>query len=89
MLTLPIKRKWYNMIKEGKKKEEYREIKQYYISRLQKHLGEIIDVKFRNGYSKNSPALVCRCRIDIGRGLTAWGAEKDTVYYVLEILSIK
>lgn len=34
MLTLPIKKKWFDMIKSGKKKEEYREIKPYYDSRF-------------------------------------------------------
>jgi len=30
MLTLPIKKKWFDMIASGEKKEEYREIKEYY-----------------------------------------------------------
>lgn len=30
MLTLPIKKKWFDMILSGEKKEEYREIKEYY-----------------------------------------------------------
>ncbi len=30
MLVLPIKKKWFDMIASGKKKEEYREIKPYY-----------------------------------------------------------
>ena len=34
MLTLPIKKKWFDMIKSGEKKEEYREITPYYNSRL-------------------------------------------------------
>ncbi len=34
MLTLPIKKKWFDMIVSGEKKEEYREIKPYYISRF-------------------------------------------------------
>lgn len=38
MLTLPIKKKWFNMIKSGEKKEEYREIKPYYTSRICKIL---------------------------------------------------
>lgn len=29
-LTLPLKRKWFDMIKSGQKKEEYREIKTRY-----------------------------------------------------------
>lgn len=34
MLTLPIKKKWFDMILSGEKKEEYREIKPYYILRF-------------------------------------------------------
>ena len=35
-LTLPLKRKWFDMIKSGEKKEEYREIKPFYESRFYK-----------------------------------------------------
>ena len=34
VLVLPIKRKYFDMIKSGEKKEEYREIKPYYDSRI-------------------------------------------------------
>ena len=34
MLILPIKKKWFDMILSGEKKEEYREIKPYYDSRI-------------------------------------------------------
>lgn len=34
MFTLSIKKKWFDMILSGVKKEEYREITPYYISRL-------------------------------------------------------
>lgn len=34
MLTLPIKKKWFDMIKSGEKKEEYREIKPYWSTRF-------------------------------------------------------
>lgn len=30
-LTLPLKKQWFDLIKSGEKKEEYREIKPYYI----------------------------------------------------------
>ena len=39
MLILPIKKKWFDMILSGEKKEEYREIKLYYISRFKALLG--------------------------------------------------
>lgn len=34
MLVLLIKKKWFDMIKSGEKKEEYREIKPYWTKRL-------------------------------------------------------
>ena len=34
MLTLPIKKKWFDMILNEEKKEEYREIKPYYDTRF-------------------------------------------------------
>ena len=33
-LTLPLKTKWFDMIKSGEKLEEYREITPYWVSRL-------------------------------------------------------
>lgn len=35
MLILPIKKKWYDMIASGEKKEEYREIKPYWTKRIE------------------------------------------------------
>lgn len=42
MLVLPIKKKWFDMICSGEKKEEYREIKPYYDSRFQNAFGFIL-----------------------------------------------
>ena len=39
MLTLPIKKKWFDMILSEEKKEEYREIKDYYTTRFLNALG--------------------------------------------------
>lgn len=36
MLILPIKKKWFDMIASGEKKEEYREIKPYWDKRFRK-----------------------------------------------------
>lgn len=36
VLHLPIKGVWFNMIASGEKKEEYRDVKRYYIDRLRK-----------------------------------------------------
>ena len=43
MLMLPIKKKWFDMIKNGEKKEEYREIKPYWKSRFYNAVKEVLD----------------------------------------------
>ena len=41
-LVLPIKRKWFDMIRKGIKLEDYREIKPYYDTRLMNAFGSIL-----------------------------------------------
>jgi hypothetical protein len=100
MLTLPIKKKWFDMIASGEKKEEYREIKDYWTIRFYKNLydltienGTIINgqgtVIFKNGYSKNSPMIKCFIELIIDYGKDKWGAEPNKLYYVLKILSVE
>lgn len=96
MLTLPIKKKWFDMILSGQKKEEYRDMTSYYDSRLGKHFfvnegtltSEEFEVKFRNGYRKDSPSFVAIVKPRIGFGKIEWGAEPEAQYYVLEIVRI-
>lgn len=95
MLILPIKKKWFDMILSGEKKEEYREIKPYYEARF-KNLwkGSLIgglaerEIVFRNGYSKDSPSFIAKCSVKIGTGNPKWGAEQGKEYYILEIHEI-
>jgi len=57
-LHLTLKKKWFDMILSGEKKEEYREIKNYWAARL---LGKQYDtILFRNGYSKNAPKFLIK-----------------------------
>lgn len=91
MLVLPIKKKWFDMILSGEKKEEYREIKPYYDKRIGHYAigtGKITTLVLRNGYSYNSPAIKCKCSISIGTGVQGWGAEPNINYYVIKILEI-
>ena len=97
MLILPIKKKWFDMILKKEKLEEYREIKPYYTSRFNNMMGKdikiennkvVFNVIFRNGYSKNSPQMTCKCFLRIGTGKQSWGAEQGKEYYILEILEI-
>ena len=88
MLTLPIKKKWFDLIKSGIKKEEYRAISPYYISRLGRFQGKEIEVCLRNGYSSSSPALNVLCEVTTGTGKAEWGAVENQYYFVLKILKI-
>ena len=92
MLILPIKKKWFDMIKSGEKKEEYREIKPYYDSRFRGYYyattGMQPHVLFRNGYAKNSPTIECKVVIRTGTGKPEWGAEPNKEYYILDILEV-
>lgn len=101
IMTLPIKKKWYDMILFGDKREEYREIKPFYQSRFRNYLHlerssdeepwrkpEVI-VRFRNGYNKDSPSFRARCTVDIGEGKPEWGAEPGKRYFILHILEIE
>jgi len=73
ILHLTLKKKWFDLIKEGKKKEEYREIKPYWEKRLCEkieigtgdNVGRIRyipkkfdEIHFRNGYKPDSPYMV-------------------------------
>lgn len=95
MLTLTIKKKWFDMIKSGEKKEEYREINVYYQSRFDKYTPicdwppEEFSIILRNGYSKKSPSLKCDVTVQVGEGKEEWGAEKGKFYYVLKILNVE
>ena len=104
MLVLPIKKKWFDLIKAREKIEEYREIKSYYASRFFRNyidsgcgLEWVLNndpevythIILRNGYSSNSPSIQCYVRINKGYGKEEWGAEPNKLYYVLKILSVE
>lgn len=98
MLTLPIKKKWFDMILSGEKEEEYREIKPYYTTRLSK-IFIMVDtipvgtanaqIRFTNGYGYKVPAFIADCHLEKRTGHTEWGAEPGKEYYVLVIEKIR
>ena len=67
ILHLTVKKKWFDKIASGEKKVEYREIKDYWISRLcisykvaSKKMLEFKkydEIHFKNGYSKKVPFM--------------------------------
>jgi hypothetical protein len=86
-LHLTLKKKWFDMIASGEKKEEYREIKPYWTKRLTDGDPKHWDVvAFRNGYAKDSPVIYCVFKgIKIGRGNPNWGADQDMDYYIIRL----
>ena len=56
ILTINIKRKYFDLIKNGKKKEEYRLIKKYWIDRLENK--EYDFIRFQNGYNRDSEKFI-------------------------------
>ncbi|MBQ8708502.1 MAG: hypothetical protein IJ523_10485 [Succinivibrionaceae bacterium] len=91
MLTLPIKRKWFDMIASGEKLEEYRALTHYYIVRIKNAQRFKADGKWqfyvilRAGYNKNSPMMAIQCWEDTGEGKPEWGAEPGEKYIRLHI----
>ena len=94
MLTLTIKKKWFDMILSGEKPEEYRSITPYWTKRFQTidlldEYGNptiyMVTVKFRNGYSAKSPAFEADVHLSVHRGFEVWGAKPGEIYYVLNI----
>lgn len=60
ILNFTLKKKWFDLIKSGKKKKEYREDKPYWNSRLvnEEGVGKEFDiVRFRNGRRADSPTV--------------------------------
>lgn len=87
MLTLPIKKQWFDMILSGEKKEEYRDVKPYYLARF--HGKEKRKIRLRNGYGKTCPSLVATVTLSIGTGRPEWGAVPGRYYFVLRIHDVK
>lgn len=86
-LSLVLKKKWYDMIASGEKTEEYREIKPYWVKRMQNCRDRHYDaVTFHLGYAKDRPTMTFVLdKITIGRGRAEWGAEEGNLYFVIHL----
>ena len=93
ILHLNLTSKWYDLIEQGIKTEEYREIKPFYsrifgdnaikIKGKYYHPTDII-VCFSNGYSKNRRQMYWTLKDKIiSFGKTEWGANGKEQYYTL------
>lgn len=86
VLHLTLKKKWFDMISSGYKKEEYREIKNYWIARLI-NSRKYDYVKFVNGYGAHRPSMLVELLgiCASGTGKQEWGAEPGAYYIVLSL----
>lgn len=88
-LKLVLKKKWFDMIVSGEKKEEYRDLTEYWQNRLwflDCYPKEFDAVTFYLGYAKNRPSATFKwLGTVIGEGKEAWGAEKGKDYFVIKL----
>lgn len=93
ILHLNLKKKWFDMILSGEKKEEYRECSPYWIKRLRitrikikgslYHPTDII-ICFSNGYQKDRDQFYIECKgLSVGYGRINWGAKMEQQYFIL------
>lgn len=92
-LTLTLSRKWFDLIKSGEKKEEYREIKPYWNKRLLDKsesfsiFTEYDEVEFTLGCPRKNETdkriTFAKPHIRISHGRPEWGAKPDTLYFVI------
>lgn len=97
-LKLSLYKKWYDMIISGEKKEEYRDIKPYYISRFlscsktcNEHNCEACNhpefinfdtICFTIGYNPKSEIRFKCCGISIGKKNPKWSSFQKTSFVI-------
>lgn len=90
VLKLTLESKWFNLIAQGVKTEEYREVKPWTTSRLVDRFGNCFRkydyVEFANGYSKTAPRirLVHKgTRLENGQNHPTWGEPSGEHYVIM------
>ncbi len=94
VLTLTLKKKWFDMIASGEKKEEYREIKDYWRVRLEEKNAPLDvftpkkfdKIKFKNGYSKDAPTMIVECLgMELDYSKPEWCNGVIDMFYVIKL----
>lgn len=98
-LNLTLKKKWFDMIASGEKKDEYRELKDYWKKRLISNYEELEfeewgivyfndfdTITFRNGYAKDAPTMVIECEgITIGKARPEWSDNWQGDVFIIKL----
>lgn len=89
VLHLTLKKKWFDMIASGAKREEYREMKPYWNKRLLCNKTQYDRILFRNGYNKDSPSFMIEFKsLQSGLGIIEWGAPAGQPVFILKLGNI-
>ena len=81
IVYLPLKKEWFNMIESGIKTEEYREIKPYWLKRINAFTTHVV---FSYGYTKKRMKFEIKC-IRTGFGNVCWGAPQGKKVIIIEL----
>lgn len=93
VLPLVLKKKWYDMIASGEKREEYRDYKPFWTKRIYRWLmrclseGKQALVSFSCGYRPASMWFVVTkvdCKDDCQEKHIAWG-EPNTIHFAIHL----
>lgn len=93
-LHLTLKKKWFDMIASGEKKEEYREIKEYWIKRLLMDMevhqnSDIFTYKILAKHISDKSDLISYSAIDFDTVTFRNGYSKDAPKITVELKSIE
>lgn len=84
LLELVLKGEWYDMIESGEKPEEYRDLSNYWISRIWHKKSLIGAVRFHRGYTNTTMTFEVT-GITAGRGNPKWGAPTDRDVMIIKL----
>ncbi len=97
-IKLTLKKKWFDMILSGQKTEEYRELKQFWNTRLSRlypykteketYYPTVETIQFFNGHCffKKYPNFIIEFKeAEISTGKPEWGAKDGEKYHVIRL----
>lgn len=90
VIHLNLQKKWYDMIDNGVKLTEYRDLSDYWQKRLDKYCNNKdyapLYVVFKNGYARDARTMAFAVSsVEIGYGEPKWGAKPNKEYYCINL----
>lgn len=79
VLTLQLRRKWFDLVAMGYKNVEFRTVNEYWQSRIEKKTYS--HILFRNGYGEQRPGMLVEYQ--------GWSKDKHNTYYALSLGAVR